>query len=160
MLVITNFCSIFRFLRDLLIFAIFSPPYFGKSCIFSSILGKNHGYKSMILDALFMEFGILRGSILKKIKVRKKPSFYPPKTPYLEWFSATFGDSGGSFKKNYYAIWGIFIFSIQILLIFEGHFWKYIFMFYTILIFQWQIMARLWCEIFRISELLLFLRTS
>jgi hypothetical protein len=38
----------------------------------------------MILDALFMEIGILRGSILKKIKVRKKALFYPPKMPYLE----------------------------------------------------------------------------
>ena len=126
----------------------FHPLIFAILVFFSSIFAENHWYKSMILDALFMEFGILRGSILKKIKVRKKGSFYPPKTPYLEWFSATFGDSGGSFKKNYYAILGIFINSIQILLIFEGHFWNIFFTLDTIIIFCYILSHVYKCDIF------------
>ena len=126
----------------------FHPLIFAILVFFSSILDENHGFKSMILDARFMEIGILRGSILKKIKVRKKASFYPPKMPYLEWFSATFGDFGGSFNKNYYAISGFFINSIQILLIFEGHFWNIFFILDAIIIFCYILSHVYKCAIF------------
>lgn len=78
------------FFKRTLIFLRFFTPINQPNLYFFHYIIQNSRVIFIHFCEFYMDFADLRGSVLKKIKLRKNPSNYPYKKPILERYSSTY----------------------------------------------------------------------